>query len=447
MRKSKGLSYLILFLSMFISIFYGYAETNLPETSVKLVVEESYMVGNNPLQGVPSLINIFAIERLLRYANLKILPQESSETQDADVKLKVTITGIALGDYYSLFGTGTGTYYYTGASVEGAISLMQSEESLCKKIFSGRVEPPSRIYPTDYSTITVTGALFHLAFSNTNFISLFATMLGERYGILFFINALQDEDWSVRRIAIDALVTKGDTRAVEPLINALRNQDLLIQSDAARGLIELDDTRAVEPLISALKDKESSVRMYAADILGKLGDIRAIEPLINALNDQDSSVRQYVAEALGTFSDTRAVEPLIDALRDEDPCVRYNAAKNLGKLSDDRAVGPLINALKDQDISVRQYVVEALGNLGDAKAVEPVIKALKDDDFYVRYNAAKALGDLGDARAVEPLINALKNDDKQVREEVVKALQKITQQSFGEEYGVWLTWWQKQKTK
>jgi HEAT repeat protein len=54
----------------------------------------------------------------------------------------------------------------------------------------------------------------------------------------------------------------------------------------------------VEPLIQALQDEDSFLRRVAAVAVGNIGDARAIEPLTRALEDEDSLVRQAAAEAL-----------------------------------------------------------------------------------------------------------------------------------------------------
>ena len=172
--------------------------------------------------------------------------------------------------------------------------------------------------------------------------------------------------------------------------------------------------RAIEPLINALGDEDKSVRYAAAQGLGQLGDARAVEPLIKALRHGDLDVRRMAAGALGELGDRRAVEPLIKALEDEDGEVRWCVAEALKQLGDRRAIEPLIKALEDRFYKVRLAAAQALGQLGegDRRAVEPLIKALVDEgheDQYVRKAAAKSLEQLGDARAIEPLIMALGN--------------------------------------
>ena len=60
----------------------------------------------------------------------------------------------------------------------------------------------------------------------------------------------------------------------------------------------ISDDRAVEPLIAALEDEEWSVRRSAAEALGLIGDESAVALLIFALEDENASVRESAYRAL-----------------------------------------------------------------------------------------------------------------------------------------------------
>ena len=99
----------------------------------------------------------------------------------------------------------------------------------------------------------------------------------------------------------------------------------------------------VAGLIEALRNENMSVRRKAAEALGLLGDAQAYEPLIKALDD-DHSIRWRTAIALGRLGDKRAVRPLIEALITWNT-LEWSAAIALGELGDTQAVVPLIGVL------------------------------------------------------------------------------------------------------
>ena len=153
------------------------------------------------------------------------------------------------------------------------------------------------------------------------------------------IRVLENENSNMRRAAAETLdrigwiPDKGEAGAVYWVAKRKWNQCVAIGAPA------------VLPLVNALKDDNSSVRWDAAEALGKIGDARAVPPLDDALKDDNSSVRRAVIEALGKHG-AAAVSPLIGALKNGDDDARWTAARMLGKLGDARAVPALLDALQ-----------------------------------------------------------------------------------------------------
>jgi HEAT repeat protein len=135
----------------------------------------------------------------------------------------------------------------------------------------------------------------------------------------------------------------------------------------ALGEIDPRERRAevLARLMQALKDEEPSVRRECAKALGEIGDAEAVPGLLAAVRDKAAPVRASAAWALGEIGDKRAVEPLVRTLWDEDAEVRSQAAWGLGELGDGRAVEGLMGAVDDADRRVRRQVAWALGEIGD----------------------------------------------------------------------------------
>jgi len=107
-------------------------------------------------------------------------------------------------------------------------------------------------------------------------------------------------------------------------IRGLTSKNKTIQNLSLKFL-NAEGKDRIEVLVEALKDENSSVRESAAEALGELKDPRAVEPLIEALKDKEPAVQGSAAKALGKLKDPRAVEPLIEALKDKEPEVPPNA--------------------------------------------------------------------------------------------------------------------------
>ncbi|KAF9197402.1 hypothetical protein BGZ49_002181, partial [Haplosporangium sp. Z 27] len=254
--------------------------------------------------------------------------------------------------------------------------------------------------------------------------------------IPILLNALEDENWDVRRLAASTLgkcSTLPDT-ALQALVGALKDEDWRITRAAALTLGKqptLSDS-ILQALIDALKDENCNIIRSAASALGKQSKLpnSALQALVGALKNEDKYVRHSVLYALGKqsiFPDS-ALQALIEALKDEHWRVRRSAASVLGKQSimPDSALQVLIDTLKDKNREVRLSAASALRSQSTFpdSVLQALDNALDDEDSNVRNSAAFALGKqstLPDS-APQALVGALKDNNKNVRGSAVSTL-------------------------
>ena len=148
-------------------------------------------------------------------------------------------------------------------------------------------------------------------------------------------NALRRDDDVTRRDAIESLVEiveggklEDDRAAVAALVVALHDQDFIIRRRAVEALRKVGDA-AVEPLMTALRDenffvREETVRSLASIIEVGLGRVNhqnydaAIEALIDVLKDKNGDVRRSAADFLGILR-SKPVAIALDAVLDATP--------------------------------------------------------------------------------------------------------------------------------
>ncbi|MCL4527852.1 MAG: HEAT repeat domain-containing protein, partial [Chloroflexi bacterium] len=128
---------------------------------------------------------------------------------------------------------------------------------------------------------------------------------------------------------------------------------------------------AVDPLIEALSDDEETVRKFAAILLGRIGDERAIESLGMAIYDLHFDVGQAAAESLAHFG-AASLEVLQEALKHPEAGIREHAISALGKIKHASVAPLLIDALKDPERVVRKQAIQSLGELRDPYATPPL---------------------------------------------------------------------------
>ncbi len=167
---------------------------------------------------------------------------------------------------------------------------------------------------------------------------------------------------------------------------------------------------ALPYVMAILEDPDSTARGCAADELGKLKDKRATAALVRHLEDSDFRVVFTAAAALGEIGDPDAIPPLFKTMKDsEDNSVRIPAAGSLARLGRDDGLPLLLTLLKSDNRDDRIAVARALGTERIKGTFEPLLSLLGDSNEYVRNQALQTLGELHDPRAI-PAIRKLLND-------------------------------------
>lgn len=262
--------------------------------------------------------------------------------------------------------------------------------------------------------------------------------------------AMHDDDWGVRRRAVETLATSdthatsGDASIVEPLIHILRRDHgptlpdgesrdaAYTRQAAAKALGQQGDPRAVDPLLDALRDV-AVVRGAAAEALIRLEDDRAVDPLLEVLRDPKNNevlwgVVQHVVKFLRQRGDPRVKDALLAGYADSGSA-SWDYTFALVDLADgDEAVVAALIAELRRTPDPRAAAF-GLARLGNPRAIDPLAAA-----FQENFAAASVLDDLAEALVSfgEPGINAMlealpeeKGWGQTMRDEAAAALEKI----------------------
>ena len=208
------------------------------------------------------------------------------------------------------------------------------------------------------------------------------------------------------------------------LAEALRSPDAAVREAAARQIAAaeaIEEPRAFEP---ALRDDNWRVRRAAVDGLSRHAHRDMLASLLTALRDEhhDFNVLSSALTLLGR-SDMDVTAPLIELLEGPDADLRMQAALALGEQQQPAAVGPLVAALGDPNPNVRFHAIEALGRLRAPDAVEPLADIAESGDFFLAFPAIDALAQISDSRVAVRLLPMLARDD--IREPVIDALAEL----------------------
>src|SRR6185436_4510007 len=191
--------------------------------------------------------------------------------------------------------------------------------------------------------------------------------------------AIGDEDWQVRRTAVQTLADRRDPSLVDALVTALRDshRDFSVLSSALQ-LLTMTGVDLTSALVDLLRYPEPDVRIQAALALGTGARPEAAAALLEALDDPDANVRFHAIEALGKVAPASAVERLAAIAESSDFFLAFPALDALARINDPAVAPRIVPLLRDE--LVGDEAAEALGQIGDEDVVAPLVAALDRPD-------------------------------------------------------------------
>ncbi|MEM4389500.1 MAG: HEAT repeat domain-containing protein [Candidatus Micrarchaeia archaeon] len=208
------------------------------------------------------------------------------------------------------------------------------------------------------------------------------------------------------------VVGKKERRAKELLLE-LRASESEARAAAAAELGELGLPSIVPHLIPLLEDNAWSVRLAALNALGKLNTRDARAAILRCLGDRYTRVRAEAVRWCGRLRMAESVEPLCRILLEEKlPFIRCAVATALGEIGSPRAIGPLVRVLKGSEHASRICAAQALGKIGGPAVVRALEDALKDRSAEIRREAATILRALGATYTPRPPAHGKKRRPK-----------------------------------
>jgi HEAT repeat protein len=246
------------------------------------------------------------------------------------------------------------------------------------------------------------------------------------------VRHLTDEDQKVRLWSARALAKVNPPALVKPALARAKEGSPEQRAEAfgQLGYARLAAKEAVPTLVEALEEENPSVREAAVKALGVIDPTGTVDPVAKRLTDEDAKVRRAAAEALGyaTQSAKAYAEAVAKLLSDPDVEVRRAAITALPVLGPDLPAAPILAALDDPDEAVRLATLTCLTVLG-AKA-RPAVPRLRillaSESMPMRTGAIRALSGIGEsAAAAAPDLVAILNDpqkDEGTRSAAVRAL-------------------------
>jgi hypothetical protein len=196
---------------------------------VRLVVNEEYTQWNSPARHRDILVHMAAhgAEQLLEYAGLEVVADSAA----SDAVFAVELGGQLSGTEYGEAGQ-RAEFYWTGAKVQGAVSLRTASGQEIREEFSGSAgspEPPKhlriRLYQTTPNLILSQAGLAAVE-------EKIALVAARALGAQLLVAYLYPQEAEKFRGTNDALARLKDPQTVEPLIEMVDEVETGVYDDA-----------------------------------------------------------------------------------------------------------------------------------------------------------------------------------------------------------------------
>lgn len=197
---------------------------------VRLVVNEEYAQANTPAlyRNLLAPLVSYAAEKLLRYAGVEVV---ADSTVASDAVYTIELGGQLSGTEYGEAGQRP-EFYWTGAFVQGAVTLKTAGGQEIREEFSGRAgspEPPKNLRLVLYKTTP------NLIISQAGLAGVeekIALVIGKALGSQLLVAYLYPQEAEKFRGTNDALARLRDPHTVEPLIEMVDEVDTRVYDDA-----------------------------------------------------------------------------------------------------------------------------------------------------------------------------------------------------------------------
>lgn len=211
----------------------------------------------------------------------------------------------------------------------------------------------------------------------------------------FLSSALAHESPQVRRIAIESLVSCGDSASTAMALFALTDEEPQVRRAAVRALGRASDAGAVERLIEIVRTSEDTdLVVSAVQALGESDNAKSLQVLRPVARSGAPVVAVAAVEAIGRLSDVRRVDALIDSLSHSDAEVVKASLQMLASESDLRTNAHLGACLDHEAWDVRRLAADLLGRIDDDSVAALLrTKLALEPEPLVREAILRALGD------------------------------------------------------
>jgi HEAT repeat protein len=232
------------------------------------------------------------------------------------------------------------------------------------------------------------------------------------------LEALNNQNWSIRRRAIQELSKNAQTEDSILLIRMLDDPDPDVRATAKIALKQIALPQG--NIILLLKDPNPRVRKDADKLLKQITKNIGGKLLNELVNGRNFEIVSCVVTALSKIARIKDIENIIERLSDSDFAVQKAAADAIETIALYQDLGLFSKLLKYRDWFVRKTAVRALIKIAQPQDREIIFRMLLDPDADVQLEAKIGLKNTFRLEDRAYLAKMLEASDPEVREAAIK---------------------------
>jgi HEAT repeat protein len=213
---------------------------------------------------------------------------------------------------------------------------------------------------------------------------------------------LGDEDWRVRRAAVESFLAATPGSWISVVFDCLYDEENAGKRNAAITVLSQLGAQILPYLAPHLQSSSVDVRMFLVQILGELQDRTYLQNVREAMTESDENLVSAAIVALGKIGDVRAMPSILQAMESADEWLRFQAIEAAGELRDPTAIPALLHLLPDPIF--RNAVLNVLAKLHHPDSYDALITEICGESEG-RLKAIEAITDLYDSVQPSVLMN------------------------------------------
>jgi HEAT repeat protein len=237
--------------------------------------------------------------------------------------------------------------------------------------------------------------------------------LGEALAIYKQLNS-PDAPEHVRMGAFAGTIEAQPEKAADLLMEAVQSDDWKIRGMAIDMVVTLEGEGVTERFAADLYKLDAETQVLMLDALVARGEEEALRPVItDAVSSRHPELRELAIKSLGDIGNADSVEVLVGVLDEGGDEGSSLSASSLRRLSGKDINGQIVRSMETSDNETKAQLIEILHDRDASEAVDELLVVASDSNAGVREAAFEALADLAgpeDQRNLVKLLVNLKGD-------------------------------------